>query len=115
MTYIPSAMNGRKQFIYILRHDDNKEYVGITTSVSSRLEQHKKEKKNVSLKHSLELSVRNRRHAEGIEATLHQIQRSGQDAEDYLSLEFEKLHSLWYNSSCKGYPKHLQNKPLLRF
>ena len=106
-----SAMEFPHQ-VYLLRHDGGL-YVGITSSLHKRLEQHKKEKSNVELLDFF--IVPTRREAEGVEATFHQMQRRGEDVSAFFCLEFFNLHSLWFCRGHKGYPKYLVQKPQLKF
>lgn len=106
-----SAMEFPHQ-VYLLRHDGGL-YVGITSSLDRRISQHQKEKSNVVLLDNF--IVPTRREAEGVEACFHQMQRKGFDIKAYFSIEYFKLHSLWFNRSHKGYPKYLVQKPQLKF
>ena len=98
--------------VYLLRHDGGL-YVGITSNLSRRLEQHKQTKSNVVLLDSF--TVPTRREAEGVEACLHGLQRKNFDVESYFCVEYFNLHSLWFRREHKGYPKYLEQKPRLRF
>lgn len=106
-----SAMEFPHQ-VYLLRHDGGL-YVGITSSLPRRMEQHKMSKSNVVLLNSF--TVPTRREAEGVEACLHGLQRKGFDVESYFSIEYFNLHSLWFRREHKGYPKYLVQKPQLKF
>lgn len=108
-------MQSAKDFphkVYLLLRNDV-EYIGITASLDKRLSQHKEEWHDVQLLDSF--MVPTRREAEGVEAQLHQLQRSLGSAKDFFSLEFFELHSLWFCRDHKGYPKHLVQKPRLTF
>ena len=88
-------------------------YVGTSSNAYKRLEQHQKEDPDAVLLDSFKVPTR--REAEGIEATLHQIQKQGGNMEDWFDASIFPLHTLWFNSSCKGFPKHLKQKPYPRF
>lgn len=106
--HIPSAMS-YPHFVYLIRRGDT-EYVGITNDFARRLKEHKEADTFMCFK------VPTRREAEGVEATLHQLQKQGYEAADFFDKQFYLLHSLWFNSECKGFPKHLQfTTPQLRF
>ena len=99
-------------YLYLLKHDGGL-YVGLTANLQRRLQQHSEEKSNVVLLHSF--MVPSRREAEGVEACFHQLQKKGANIKDYFSHEFFLLHSLWFHSEHKGFPKHLTQKPRLNF
>ncbi len=99
--HVPSVMEF-PHHVYILTDG----YIGITASLRNRMKDHLV-KRNATLRESF--IVPTRREAEGVEATLHHI------GEDFFCPEFYPLHSLWFHSGCKGYPKHLKQKPQLKF
>lgn len=106
MTYVPSVMEFPHHVYLIIKNGS--QYVGITASLASRMKTHGP--------HTFVTSfmVPTRREAEGVEATLHQLQKTVDDIEPYMDAAFYMAHSLWFNRSCKGYPKHLTQKPQLR-
>jgi hypothetical protein len=98
--------------VYLLWKNDDY-YVVISANVHKRFLQHQQEDPEVQLLHHFKVPTR--REAEGLEATLHHLQRQGEDVQDFFSPELFPLHTLWFNSKCKGYPKHLVSKPYMRF
>lgn len=98
--------------VYLLKHQDGL-YVGITTNLQRRLQEHSETKIDVILLHSF--TVPTRREAEGVEASFHQLQKKGADIKDYFCHEFFLLHSLWFHKDHKGFPKHLTQVPRLNF
>jgi hypothetical protein len=107
MNYIPSAMDF-PHAVYLIKKK-GKQYVGITNSIPRRMMQHGEHEFITSF------TVPTRREAEGVEATLHQLQKQYDDVEPFMDVEFYVNHSLWFNSANKGYPKHLRQQPQPRF
>lgn len=107
-SHVPSVAN-YPHYVYLIRRGDE-EYVGISGNLAHRLQSHKEPDTFMCFK------TPTRREAEGVEATFHELQRQGYEASELFDKTFFLLHSLWFHSGCKGFPKHLQHTtPYLRF
>jgi hypothetical protein len=94
--------------VYLI-HKNGAPYVGLTANLARRMVEHGPHEFITSF------IVPTRREAEGVEATLHKMQKEGIDVAPFMDVDFYVNHSLWFNSTCKGYPKHLRQKPQPRF